>query len=84
MRRANRRPIGRLLAAGRPLIPRVPDAQSRLDYHRPLQDGDRIRYEFFYEPQLTTFIRRSAGWHCPDRRGAATVLMSRPGEMPAS
>ncbi|MCI0359346.1 MAG: DUF1583 domain-containing protein, partial [Planctomycetaceae bacterium] len=42
---------GELVGRADPLA--APDAQSRLDYHRPLQDGDRVRYEFFYEPQLT-------------------------------
>ena len=42
---------GELLGRADPLA--AADAQSRLDYHRPLQDGDRIRYEFFYEPGLT-------------------------------
>jgi hypothetical protein len=30
-----------------------PRAQSRIFYHRPLLDGERIRYQFFYQPGQT-------------------------------
>ncbi len=42
---------GELAAQADPLAAR--DTQSCLQYHRPLADGDRVRYEFYCEPGVT-------------------------------